>query len=380
MRIVVSGSIGRLPVGGHAWIDMQYLAGLRDLGHDVYYLEDAGHESWVYDWAAEEVTTDLAYPAGYVADCLAPLGMADRWSYRTSTAAAGLSTDEMRDVLATADLMLIRAVPHDVWRPEHDLPRRRAFVDSDPGFTQISLLQGHRALAETTARCEALFTFAQRMGAPDCRIPDAGRTWHPTVAPVSLPHWPVAAPPQEGAPFSCVLQWRGFREVTHDGVRYGQKDLQFPRYVDLPARTGERFLLALTGKEPAELGDHGWEVVPGWEPSRTPATYQRFIAASRAEFSVAKQGYVAMRGGWFSDRSVCYLASGRPVVVEDTGLADWLPVGAGVLPFSDLPSAAAAVADVRQHYEHHRRAARAVAEDVFDARRVLTALLETAVG
>lgn len=381
MRIVVSGSIGRLPVGGHAWIDMQYLAGFRELGHDVYYVEDTGHESWVYDWDAEAVTTELDYPAGYVADCLALLGLRDRWSYRTTSEARGLSIDATREVLAGADLLLIRAVPHDVWRPEYDLPRRRAFVDSDPGFTQISLLQGHRALADTVARCESLFTFAQRMGARDCPIPDAGRAWHPTLAPISLPLWPAADDAVDpAAPFTCVMQWRGFREVEHDGVRYGQKDLQFPQYLAIPEDTGQRFLLALTGKEPAELTRHGWEVVPGWVPSRTPATYQDFIARSRAEFSVAKQGYVAMRGGWFSDRSVCYLATGRPVVVEDTGLADWLPLGAGVLPFTDVASAARAVGDVQGDYTAHSRAARAVAEEIFEAGTVLSALLEIAVG
>ena len=378
MRIVLSGSIGRLPVGGHAWIDMQYLAGLTDLGHEVYYLEDAGHESWVYDWDAEEVTTGLGYPAGYVADCLTLLGLQDRWTYRTSTATAGLPTEQMTEVLATADLLLVRAVPHDVWRPEYDLPRRRAFVDSDPGFTQISLMQGHRALAETTSRCESLFTFAQRVGAPDCRIPDAGRRWHPTVAPVSLRLWPAAPAPGADAPFTCVMQWRGFREVEHEGVRYGQKDLQFPQYLDIPERARARFRLALTGKEPAELAEHGWEVVPGWVASRTPIAYQEFIAGSRAEFGVAKHGYVAMRGGWFSDRSVCYLAAGRPVVVEDTGLRDWLPTGSGVLPFSDPVTAVAAVHAVQADHAAHGRAARAVAEEIFDARRVLAPLLEVA--
>jgi hypothetical protein len=378
VRVVLSGSIGRLPVGGHAWIDMQYLAGLRDLGHDVYYLEDAGDESWVYDWVAEELTTDLGYPAGYVADCLRPLGLEDRWCYRTTSAAAGLSIEQMNELLDDADLLLIRAVPLEVWRQEYDRPRRRAFIDSDPGFTQISLVQGHRSLSETTANCESLFTFAQRLGASDCPIPDAGRRWHRTVAPVCLPLWPAVPAADPAAPFTCVMQWRGFREVEFDGVRYGQKDLQFGRYVDVPRLTGERFRLALTGKEPAELVEHGWEVVAGWVPSRTPTTYRDFIAGSRGEFGVAKHGYVAMRGGWFSDRSVCYLATGRPVVVEDTGLGDWLPTGAGVLPFSDVAGAVDAIADVQADYRGHSDAARRLAEEVFDARRVLSALLEVA--
>ena len=377
MRIIFSGSIGRLPVGGHAWVDMQYLAGLRDLGHDVYYLEDCGAESWVYNWDTQQVTQSLDYPSAYVRDCVEPIGLGDKWSYRAGDQSEGLTPAEMQEVCSGADLFLIRAVPLTVWRPEYDLPRRRAFIDMDPGFTQISLLDGHKDLSNTVSRCEQLFTIAQRLGAEDCAIPDAGRAWTKTVAPISLVHWPFAGR-ESPTHFTTVMQWRGFREVVHDGVQYGQKDKEFPKYLDLPRQTDQRFLLALTGKSPADLMQHGWEVVEGWIPSRTAWTYRDFIADSRGEFSVAKHGYIAMRGGWFSDRSVCYLASGRPVLVADTGLGDWIATGEGLLTFSNAAEAIAGIEIINGNYERHRRAARRLAEEHFDARRVLPPLLEAA--
>jgi hypothetical protein len=276
------------------------------------------------------------------------------------------------------------------------LPRRRVFIDADPGFTQISLLDGHPELTLTVSRCERLFTIAQRIGADDCPIPAGGHEWIRTLAPVSLPHWTYAEGPELGVNeveaqehlgaesgathFTTIMQWRGFRDVSYGGVTYGQKDREFPKYVDLPRHTTQPFLIALTGNPPMDLAAYGWEVVPGWVPSRTPESYRAFIRGSRAEFSVAKHGYVVMKGGWFSDRSVCYLASGRPVLVEDTGLRDWLPVGEGVVAFSDIGDALRSIEEINADYGRHRRAARSLAEEYFSSERVLPLLLELAVS
>ena len=174
------------------------------------------------------------------------------------------------------------------------------------------------------------------------------------------------------------MRWQGFREATYNGVSYGQRDKEFPSFLDLPRLTPQRFRIAQMGIEPKLLESHGWEVAPGEVISRTPASYRAFIQQSRAEFSVPKNGYVKMRGGWFSDRSVCYLAAGRPVLIEDTGLSDWLPVGEGLVTFADLNEAAAAVSRINDDYERHRRAARRIAENIFPAGRVLPALLDMA--
>jgi hypothetical protein len=379
MNVIVSGSIGRLPIGGHAWVDMQYLASLAALGHNVFYLEECGEGSWVYNWDTEEVTTDMAYPANYVRDCLTPLGLGERWIYRAGDSAAGMSLEAFLGICADADLLLVRAVPVAKWRREYAWARRRLFIDADPGFTQIRILEGQPDLCETVARCEALFTIAQRLGASDCLIPTACASWSRTLPPVALSFWPTATN-STAARFTSIMQWRGFHDVTYEGVEYGQKDREFPRFIDLPRRTSQPMQLALTGSAPEKFVEHGWEVLPGWVPSRTPCSYRSFIQESRAEFGVAKHGYVKMRGGWFSDRSVCYLASGRPVLVQDTGLDDWLPTGEGVVTFRDLPGAVAGIDKINADYERHRRAARRVAEEYFAPERVLQPLLEAAMA
>jgi hypothetical protein len=377
VKIIFSGSIGRFPVGGHAWTQMQYLAGLHDLGHDVVYLEECGAESWVYDWDSAELTTDLAYPTAYIRSCLEPLGLGARWIYRAGDQAAGMATDEFLSFCEEADLLIVRAVPLALWRPEYMRPRRRAFIDVDPGFIQIDLLNGRADLVEMASRCERLFTIGQRIGAPDCPIPSAGRVWHKTVSPISLPYWPQASA-RDATHFTTVMQWRGFREVVHEGAVYGQKDKEFPRFLDLPRSTLQPLRVALTGAPPDDLIRHGWEVVVGWESSRTPWSYREFVQTSRAEFSVAKHGYVHMRGGWFSDRSVCYLASGRPVLVQDTGLADWLPVGEGIVTFRDPVEALDGIASINGDYERQCTAARRIAEEHFATGRVLPPLLDRA--
>jgi hypothetical protein len=234
-------------------------------------------------------------------------------------------------------------------------------------------------LTSTIDRCDRLFTIAQRIGADDCLIPTANRIWHKTLAPISLPHWPYADQ-GDAMHFTSVMQWRGFRDVTYDGLVFGQKDREFPKFVDLPGRTSQPFRLALTGSAPEDLTARGWDVVPGWIPSRTPWSYRAFLQSSRAEFGVAKHGYVLSRGGWFSDRSVCYLASGRPVLVEDTGLGDWLPTGLGVVTFCDVDEALRGVDAINADYDAHRKAARALAESVFAAEVVLPPLLDAAMA
>ena len=378
MTIIFAGTIGRSGLGGQAWAGLQYLLGLRALGHEVVYLEDCGRSSWVYIWEKEDWTHELDYPSAYVNACLEPFGLGKHWIYRDNYRSLGMPLDQFKEVCSRADLLVMRAVPFWNWRPEYELPRRRAFIDVDPGFTQIAIANGDAGLAEGVARAERRFTYAQRFGAPDCPIPNAGGPWLKTRPPVFLSEWPASSLP--ATHFTSVMRWQGFKEVVHQNVSYGQRDKEFPRYFALPQKTAQKFLIAQMGIKPDELQRHGWEVAPGEIISRTPNSYRRFIESSRAEFSVPKNGYVAMRGGWFSDRSVCYLASGRPVVIEDTGLADWLPVGSGLLTFTNPEAALSCIDEVNDNYEQHRRAARQLAEKHFATEIVLPSFLEAAMN
>jgi hypothetical protein len=374
MRIVLAGSIGRFPVGGHAWVDLQYLLGLRALGHEVFYLEECGPESWVYHWRRQELTTELSYPTEYVRSTLTPFGFGESWLYRAGEQAVGADTEALREFCHTADLLIVRAVPLPLWRPEYEWPRRKVFIDADPFFTQVQLLRGKPDLLETVARCDQLFTVGQRVGGVDCAVPLAGRKWTITVPPVFLDEWPFVSD-DAGECLTSILQWRSYREIEHEGVRYGNKDREFPRYLDLPKRVRQPFCLAVSGAPAGLLEQHGWRTMEGWVASESVTDYRRFVQQSRGEFSVAKHGYVASRCGWFSDRSACYLASGRPVIVQDTGLADSLPLGAGLLSFQTPDDAVACVDALNADYDRHRAAARRIAEEYFDARRVLGDLL-----
>jgi hypothetical protein len=377
MRIAYSGSMGRLPLGGHAWADLQWIAGLAALGHDVVYFEECGPDgSWVYDWDREEVTTDLAYPAAFVRDSMAEIGLPGAWIYRTADESAGMAEADFVDFCRDADVLFIRAVPLAEWRDEYTWPRRTIFVDADPGFTQIRLGQGDPLLKQTVGRCDRLFTVGQGVGTPQCPIPTLGLEWVRTKPVVALEHWPNGG--GAASHFTTVMQWRGHYDLEHNGRRYGQKDVEFPRFLDLPRLSGQPFRIALTGAPTEPLAAFGWEAEPGWEPSRTAASYRDYIRGSRAEFGVAKQGYVESRSGWFSDRSVCFLASGRPVLLQDTSLPDELTAEGGIVTFDDVDTAVDGVATINGDYEHHCHAARTLAEQIFSAGAVLPSLLEAA--
>jgi hypothetical protein len=379
MIIILSGHIGGCCTGGQAWANMQYLLGLRALGHEVFYLEDCGETSWVYDWDAEELTTELDYPARYIRDCLHAVGLGDRWIYRAGEESRGMGLADFLEVCSQADLLIVRASPIRMWRAEYDRPRRRVFIDVDPGFTQMKLLNGDQLLLGALKHCDRFFTISQRIAAPDCRIPNAGVHWLKTRPPVALQHWRLASNAC-ASHFSSVMRWKGYAEVTYNRVTYGHRDREFAKFVNLPQLTPQRLRIALLGLKPERLTEHGWEVVPGETVARTPTGYHSFIQQSRAEFGVAKHVYVATRGGWFSDRSVAYLASGKPVLVQDTGLGDWLPLGEGVVAFRDLPEAVRGIELINSDYERQRRAARRLVELYFDAERVLPTFLDAAMG
>ena len=379
MIIILAGTIGQSGLGGQAWASLQYLIGLRALGHEVYYLEDCGESSWVYDWNKGEWTFDLDPPAAYIRECLEPFGFANQWIYRTTAESRGLKLDTFRNVCATADLLIMRAVPIWDWRDEYDFPKRRAFIDVDPGFSQRNITNGDKGLLTGIQRCEHRFTIGQRIGAPDCLIENVAGPWIPIRPPVALSEWPYKF--QDADDFTSIIRWQGitvFKEDDGAETNYGQRDKEFPKFLTLPQVTDQKFRLALLGTDTDVLTKHGWQIEPGEIISKTPSSYRTFIQNSRAEFSVPKHGYVTTRGGWFSDRSVCYLASGKPVLMEDTGLCDWLPTGEGVVLFHDLDEAAKGVTRLNAAYEQHCRAARNIAETYFAAEKVLPPFLEAA--
>jgi hypothetical protein len=265
-----------------------------------------------------------------------------------------------------------------------------AFIDSDPMYTQASFPAYMRgdAQADEASRVDMLlrhdvfYTFAENIHGDDCIVPRGPIEWTPTRQPIVLgcfePHQvPID---QRHDRFTTVASWEPHEKgPVVDGVPYGSKRQEFERFIDLPRQSSLPLELALSGEYPRErLLSHGWHVIDAYDVSADPVGYRDYLAHSRGEWSVAKHAYVYGRSGWFSCRSACYLALGVPVIVQDTGLSKTIPVGEGVLTFSTIDEAIAAVESLRHAPGRHARAAREIASEYFDSSKILTQLLETA--
>ena len=379
LRIVVLGYLVRGPLGGIAWHHLQYVVGLAQLGHNVCFIEDSDDFPSCYDPARNVTDADPGYGLRFAHDAFARLGLPDRWAYFDAhrNVWRGPAGRRGPEICAAADIVLNLScvTPLRSWF-EH-VPVR-VLVDTDPVFTQVRHLQkpdARRMAADHTA----FFSFGERIGQPDCTIPPDGFPWAPTRQPLVLDAWtPSIGDP--GGPLTSVMLWGSYAPVQHEGTLYGMKAQSFDPFMTLPRRCTERFELAMgSDEEPRrQLESRGWTVTDPRDATRDPWTYQRFIARSKAEFSVAKHGYVISRSGWFSERSLSYLASGRPVIVQDTAFPQELRRSRGILAFSTAEEALMQIAALNEDYEGRCRDARAVAEEYFAAGEVLSQLLAAA--
>jgi hypothetical protein len=370
MKILFAGIIARYPFGGVTWCSLMYLLGLRALGHEVFYIEDTGE--CVYDPVQNTRATDPSYGTSYIHQALAPYGLGDRWTFVNYDGTYhGRDAACVRRFCADADLFLNLSGGAWFWRDEYARIPRSAFIDSDPAFTQLAIAKAEPWYVDFFTRFDRLFTFGANIGTDASPVPVGTFAWRKTWQPVVLDEWHARDAP--GDRFTTVMTWQ-IESFTDVG---GNKDQQFARFIDLPARTSQSFELAVNGPQQL-LREHGWHTVDAMAISRTPEDYRRFIHGSRAEFGVAKHTYVVNRTGWFSDRTECYLASGRPALVQDTGWSAHLPAGEGLLAFSTPDEALAGIDRINSGYAAHARAAAAIAREHFDAARVLPRLLDTA--
>ncbi len=375
LNIVLSGMIAGDPhQGGATWAVLQYLLGLRRLGHDVLFVEPLQDKALIPAGASLEASGNAQYF----------LEVIERF-HLTGTAAllrvgtretVGLPYEHLREFIRRADVLInISGMLAD-----EELISRipiRVYLDLDPAFVQMwHAVQGidMRLAAHTH-----FVTIGQAIGQPECTVPTCGLTWIPTFQPIVLEHWPVAETINHDG-FTTIGNWRGYGSIEHEGIFYGQKAHSLRPLFSLPRRTREKFLLAMAidpgeSKDLAALSENGWLLADPRAVAGTPDSYQRFIQGSKAEFGLAKSGYVASRCGWFSDRSLCYLASGRPVLAQDTGFSRFVPAGEGLLSFTTIDDVLAGIEALNANYARHSRAARALAEDYFDSDNVLTRLL-----
>lgn len=376
---VVVGFVGKWPLAGLMLYNLHYLAGLAELGYEVHYVERQNGPHDYYDPRTDELTEDVTEGLAALGTVLPTVGIGlDRFSLVDLEGAChGAGWEALNSALDRAQFVLTLA--DSTWFEELERCPRRAFVDGDPLFTQAAMLEGdpgHRALEHY----DVLFTYGTRMGESGCEVPDAGRQWIPTRPVVATRLWDAtAAAPADPAPITTVMNWSASADVRLNGSVYGHKGRELERLIDLPGRTGRRFVLAAGGPVPRErLQADGWEIANPLEVTGTLEAYRDFIAGSYADLGVAKHAYVASGSGWFSDRSTCYLGSGRPVLHQETGFSDWLPTGEGVLAFATADEAIEGLDRIDRDYERHARAARRIAEEHFEARTVIARMLDEA--
>jgi hypothetical protein len=365
---VVSGMVAATPgQGGATWAVLQYVLGLRRLGWEVVFVEP------------------VASPAGpggvgveYCREVMDRHGV-DRWALLDDTTgeAFGMERATLLEAVSGADIIInVSGMLADVDVLEH-IPVR-VYLDLDPVFVQL-----WHAVEGVDMRLDAhthFVTIGSTIGEAGSPVPDCGRSWIATLPPVVLEHWPVADQRVEPA-LTTIAHWRGYGSVDHDGVHYGQKAHSLRPLFGLPRQVPVPFRLALA-IHPDEVDDvdalreNCWEVVDPGALVATPDDYRRFVQQSWAEFGLAKSGYVVSRSGWFSDRSACYLASGRPVIAQDTGFSSRLPVGEGLFAFTSADDVAGAVEELLADYPRHRVAARRIAEAHLDSDDVLQRLID----
>jgi hypothetical protein len=384
MKIIVCGYMIRHPFAGNLLAFFNYVLGLHRLGHEVAYLEESGWPQSCYNPIDRIYSDDPNIGRRAVEALMHDYGAKVKACYinRETGVVYGANWDKVKSMLKAADLLLnIGGVS---WLPEFLFCRRRALVDMDPFFTQIG-----RFGVEGREHYHAYFSYGANIGNFNCTVPTDGINWIPTVPPVVPEIWQI---PQSTrldvqktvktvAPFTTVANWSAYGTVTYNGEIYGQKDVEFLKLIELPKLTSQKLELAISGAS-AEIWNcmqtTGWSLREGDEVSSDVPTYQSYITGSRGEFSAAKNAYVKTRSGWFSDRSICYLAAGKPVILQDTGFSDWLPTGHGVLSFSSIDEALDCIEKVNEDYPAHCLTAKKVAEKIFGYKAVLPRLINGA--
>lgn len=372
-RAIVAGGIARLcGRGGHVWAFMQWVLGLRRLGVEVVFVDSVEATNGDSDGPGRPVARNL----DALCTTMERFGLSGRFCVLLPGGrSVGLTRAELERLASGALLFNFMGFLVDPGILE--LAGRRVFVDIDPGFPQMWRELG---LADVLSGHDHYVTVGANVGGPGCAVPTCGRTWLTTPPPVVLEEWP-ATWAVDGA-FRSIASWRGpFGPVVYGGTVYGLRVHEFRAFADLPRRTGGGFEVALD-IDPADAEDRRRLLEGGWSLSRPevvagdPWAYRQFVQQAAGELSVAKAMYVRTNGGWFSDRSACFLASGKPVVTQETGWSSFYPAGAGLLAFSGPDEAVAAIGEVRRNYRRHALAARELAQTYFDSDLVIGRLLD----
>jgi len=380
-RIIVFGILFWFPLAGVTYQFLHYLLGLRRLGYDPYYIEDSGR--WIYDPRINDLSPDVSGNLEAVVPVLKAHGFGDRWAFRgkyPDGKCYGLSEAQIEALYREADAFLNVTGAQEI-REEHLICKRRIYVESDPFASQIKVAKGDAGMIAALAAHDTHFSFGENLGSPDCEVPIEKFRWLPTRQPVVMDLWSTAAPRQNTG-YRTITTWhnRG-KDITWRGdTWYWTKDREFEKFLELPRHRAVTFELAagVDDKVRQQLNEHGWRQVSSIDISKNVELYREYIEQSRAEFTVARDQYVRANTGWFSDRSACYLAAGRPVITQETNFSKFLPTGKGLFAFKTMEEILQAVDEIERDYEGNCRAARDIAAEYFAAEKVVGSLMERA--
>jgi len=374
-RIVLGSYMVRYPLAGMLSSPLQWLVACDRLGHEVYVVEKSGWANSCFDPSRNVMTDDCSYGTKVVDGLLSDFGMGGQWCYVGADGRYhGLSRESIEAVFASADLFLDFG-SHGAWNEEAVRCDLRVLIDGEPAFTQMKM-ELRLAAGKEVPTYDRYYTVGANIGTDRATSPTAGREWNWVVHPVNLELFQPVDPAPYGS-FTTVMNWRGHDPIRWAGKEYGQKDVEFAKFLDLPRRLTRPIEVAVSGKDvPRDvLAEHGWGVRDGQAVTRTFDAYRRYIQTSSGEFGVAKNVFVATNSGWFSDRSAVYLATGRPVVLQDTGFSQHLPCGEGLFAVTNVEEAASAIEEATGNYLHHSKRAREIAADHLEAQQVVRRFL-----
>jgi hypothetical protein len=381
LRIVILGMMGRCPFGGQTWLYLNWLRGFQRLGHEVWYVED--DSVWPYDPQQNTVSDDCSYAVRHIATCMERIGIPDQWAFRLADrkgACFGISDSKLDELYRSCDALLNVVGATDL-REEHLRAPLRVYVECDPVSAELQLANGDEHTRREFAKYHRIFSYGENYGAADCGVPLNGIAYGKTRQPVDVDLWPMAYDP-EASVFTTIGNYRqNGSDITHLGETYHwSKHYEWEKFLGLAKRTPQPFELALMHCEAEDrqrLQAHGWNVVSPLPMSLDVfGSYPVYFRRSRGEFTVAKDQNVRLRSGWFSERDACYLASGKPVVAQDTGFSNILPSGEGLFAFTTMEQALAAIQAINTDYRRHCEWARAIAEEYFAAPKVAAKLLQ----
>ena len=384
-RIVVMGFMGSMPIAGVIWQHIHYVVGLQRLGCDVYYIEDSARLP--YNPETFEVNNEFDYAAQVLDRLSQEFGFENRWAfcarYLSRTPTAGLPLQKIRQLYRDADAIL-NVCGAQEFNDDLLVSDRILYIESDPGVEQIKIDKKVKSTVDYLRRHRALLTFGENIGTESFPVPTHGFKWLPTRQPVVTDLWKTARSLPHAAVFTSVANWStsGLKDITWRGKKYlWSKSREFLRFISAPKKSGEPFELATNIddiKTQKKFLRNAWRLRCPLQISVDYWRYRDYIRRSKGEFTVAKDQYVRLNTGWFSDRSACYLAAGRPVITQETGFTRTYGGKLGLLSFRSLDEIADAVKIINANYAKHSHAARALAREFFEAEKVLKSILDRA--